>query len=93
MATVVKSRIIKIGNSHGVRIPKLLLEQLRFTSDVELEIQDDQLIVRATAAPRATWAAQFERMADKNDDVLLDPHPPATELTVTDISRKGLPTG
>jgi antitoxin MazE len=73
MATVVKSRIIKIGNSHGVRIPKVLLEQLNFTSDVELEVQDAQLIVRATTAARADWAAQFERMAIEKDDTLLDP--------------------
>jgi antitoxin MazE len=79
MASVVESRIIKIGNSHGVRIPKLLLEQLRFTTDVELEVQDDQLIVRATTAPRATWALQFERMAAQNDDALLEPEPLATD--------------
>jgi antitoxin MazE len=79
MATVIKSRIIKIGNSHGVRIPKLLLEQLHFTADVELEVQDDQLIVRATTAPRATWATQFERMASLNDDTLLDPDLLATD--------------
>ena len=74
MATVVKSRIIKIGNSHGVRIPKMLLEQLNFTSDVELEVQEAQLIVRATTAARANWAAQFEHMATENDDALLDPN-------------------
>lgn len=79
MATVIKSRIIKIGNSHGVRIPKVLLEQLHFTSDVELEVQDDQLIVRPSAAPRATWAAQFERMAARKDDALLDPDLLTTE--------------
>ena len=72
MAAVVKSRIIKIGNSHGVRIPKLLLEQLNFTADVELEVQDAQLIVRAASAPRATWAAQFKHMATQQDDTLLD---------------------
>lgn len=79
MATIVKSRIIKIGNSHGVRIPKLLLEQLHFTSDVELEIQSNQLIVRATTPPRASWAAQFERMAASNDDALIDSDPLTTE--------------
>ena len=79
MATVVKSRIIKIGNSHGVRIPKVLLEQLNFTANVELEVQDEQLIVRAAAAPRATWAAHFERMAATKDDALLDPDLLATK--------------
>ena len=79
MSTVVKSRIVKIGNSHGVRIPKVLLEQLNFTSDVELEVQDAQLIVRATTTARSNWAAQFERMAAENDDVLLDPSTPPTD--------------
>ncbi len=78
MPTVVKSRIIKIGNSHGVRIPKVLLEQLNFTGNVELEVQDEQLIVRAATAPRAAWAAHFARMAADKDDALLDPDPPAT---------------
>lgn len=79
MATVVKSRIIKIGNSHGVRIPKVLLEQLNFTSDVELEVQDAQLIVRASTTARANWAAQFGRMAAEHDDTLLDPSLPPTD--------------
>jgi antitoxin MazE len=79
MATVVKSRIVKIGNSQGVRIPKVLLEQLNFTSDVELEVQDAQLIVRATSAPRANWAVQFERMAVEHNDALLDPDLPPTD--------------
>ena len=79
MSTIVKSRIIKIGNSQGVRIPKVLLEQLNFTGDVELEVQDTQLIVRATAAPRANWAAQFERMAAEHDDTLIDPSLPPTD--------------
>lgn len=79
MSTVVKSRIIKIGNSHGVRIPKVLLEQLNFTRDVELEVHDAQLIVRATTAARSNCAAQCERMAAEDDDALLDLSTPPTD--------------
>jgi antitoxin MazE len=42
--TVIKSRIIKIGNSQGLRIPKVLLEQLNLRDEVELEVQENQLI-------------------------------------------------
>jgi antitoxin MazE len=79
MSTVIKTRLIKIGNSQGVRIPKLVLEQLNLSSDVELEVQDDHLIVRSSAHPRADWAEQFRQMAERGDDQLLD-----TEVTLTE---------
>jgi antitoxin MazE len=36
MVAVIKSRIVKIGNSQGIRIPKLLLEQTSLEDEVEL---------------------------------------------------------
>lgn len=45
MSTIIRTRLVKIGNSHGVRIPKVILEQLRMTDTIELEVQDDQLVV------------------------------------------------
>jgi len=38
MHTAVKTRIVRIGNSQGIRIPKPIIEQLGFTGEVELEI-------------------------------------------------------
>ena len=73
MSTVLKTRLIKIGNSQGIRIPKVLLEQLGLTHDIELEIQGEQLVLRAARRPRQDWEAQFQRMAEHGDDHLLDP--------------------
>jgi antitoxin MazE len=84
MSTVIKTRLVKIGNSHGVRIPKLVLEQLNLSSDVELEVQDDHLIVRPVARPRADWAEQFRHMAERGDDQLLDPDVTLTEWEATE---------
>ena len=75
--TVIKSRIIKIGNSQGLRIPKVLLEQLSLQGEVELEVQEDQLIVRPLQTPRREWAEQFRAMATHGDDQLLDDVPPS----------------
>ncbi len=73
MSTIIKTRLIKIGNSQGIRIPKVLLDQIGLTDDLELEVQDDHLVLRAVRRPREGWADQFRLMAERNDDQLLDP--------------------
>jgi antitoxin MazE len=72
MNTILKTRIIKIGNSHGVRIPKLFLEQTQLHGDVELELQPDQIIIRSARRVREGWDAAFQAMAEHGDDQLLD---------------------
>ncbi len=72
MSYIIKTRLVKIGNSHGIRIPKLLLDQVGLTRDIELEVQGDQLVLRAARRSRDGWEAQFRTMAANNDDQLLD---------------------
>ena len=67
-----KTRIVKIGNSQGVRIPKLLLERSNLAEEVELEAQDDRIIIRSTRQPRQDWESAFRAMAERGDDELLD---------------------
>ena len=74
---VLKARIIKIGNSQGLRIPRLVLQQLDLKDEVELEIQDEQLIIRPLRARRRGWEEQFQAMATTGDDQLLDEEVPS----------------
>ena len=67
-----KTNIVRIGNSRGIRIPKALLDQCQFSETVELEVQGSQLVIRATDQPRQGWAEAFEAMAERGDDALLD---------------------
>jgi antitoxin MazE len=67
-----KTRIIKIGNSQGIRIPKVLLEQSGLGEEVELEVQDAQIVIRPTERPRQGWDEAFRSMAEHADDRLLD---------------------
>jgi antitoxin MazE len=67
-----RARVVKIGNSQGVRIPKPLLEQTGIIGDVELEVDQNQIIIRPVLNPRAGWDDAFIAMAEDNDDVLLD---------------------
>jgi antitoxin MazE len=72
-----RTRIVKIGNSQGVRIPKPLLERSNLAEEVELEAEDDRIIIRSTRPPRHDWEGAFRRMAERGDDALLDGGPPA----------------
>ncbi|HEX8457797.1 MAG TPA: AbrB/MazE/SpoVT family DNA-binding domain-containing protein [Pyrinomonadaceae bacterium] len=67
-----KTRIVKIGNSQGIRIPKLLLERSNLAEEVELEAEDNRIIIRSTKQPRQDWERAFRAMAERNDDALLD---------------------
>lgn len=67
-----RSKIIKIGNSQGVRIPKTLLEQSGLAGEVELEVKTQQIIIRKPQKARENWSEKFQKMADTDDDLLLD---------------------
>ena len=67
-----KTRIVRIGNSRGIRIPKPLLEEAGLPEEVELEVEDGTILIRSPARPRERWAAAFQSMAEAGDDQLLD---------------------
>ena len=65
-----RARVVKIGNSQGIRIPKPLLEQTGIMDDVELEVEKNQIIIRPAANPRADWDDAFKSMSAGDDDAL-----------------------
>lgn len=67
-----RTRLIKIGNSRGIRIPKSVIERLHLTEEIELVIEVDHLEVRAGRKPRDGWAEAFSTMAEQKDDRLMD---------------------
>jgi antitoxin MazE len=72
MATKIKTRIVRIGNSQGIRIPKYVLEQTNLGEEVELELQEDRIIIRQVNHSRHDWDEKFMAMAESGDDKLLD---------------------
>jgi antitoxin MazE len=66
-----KAQIIQIGNSQGIRIPKMMLEETRLSGEVELEAHPDGLLIRSLQKPRGTWDAEFLAIAETDDDQML----------------------
>ncbi len=67
-----RARVIKIGNSQGIRIPKTLLEQVGIMNDVELEVEKNKILIRPISNPRTGWDNAFKAMADKGEDTFID---------------------
>jgi antitoxin MazE len=72
MGNSIKTRIVKIGNSRGIRIPKILLDQAKLGDEIEMELKGDKLIIHSLQNPRQGWDEQFVEMARRGDDKSLD---------------------
>lgn len=66
------ARIVKIGNSQGVRIPKALLAESGLSGEVDISVHDGTLVIAAAGRPRQSWDEAFRQMAMRGDDELLD---------------------
>jgi antitoxin MazE len=74
MAT--RTRIVRIGNSRGIRVPKAVLEQAQLPVEVELHARPGRLVVVGVKRPRDGWAAAARAMHERGEDALLDPPRP-----------------
>lgn len=68
------ARLVPIGNSRGIRIPKAILEQCEISESVELAVKGRQIIVSPVREqPRQGWRKAVARMSAAGDDQLLIP--------------------
>jgi antitoxin MazE len=67
-----KTHIVRIGNSRGIRLPKSVIDQCRLKDSVELEVEGNALVIRPVHAPRRGWSEAFSGMARHGDDKIID---------------------
>ena len=71
-----KTHLIRVGNSRGVRLPKPLSEEAGLTDAVELRVRDGAIVIARVARARSGWAEAAQRMRERGEDGLLDPSTP-----------------
>ena len=54
-----RTQLVRIGNSRGVRIPKPLIEQCGLRDTVELRVENDRLVISPERRPRQGWGEAF----------------------------------
>jgi len=68
-----KAKLVAIGNSKGVRLPRSVIEECGFGDEVEMRVDAVTVVLAPARGPRDGWDAAFERMAEAGDDALLIP--------------------
>lgn len=68
----VRTQIIKIGNSRGVRIPKTMLEASGIEGEVTISFVNGGLVVRSILPPRSGWEEQLKEMVASEGDLAVD---------------------
>ena len=71
-----KTHLVRIGNSRGVRLPKPLIAQAGLTEEVELRVQKGAIVIARVTTPRSGWAEAARKMRQCKADRLLDPLTP-----------------
>lgn len=67
-----RASIVPIGNSKGIRIPKILLQECHIGKEVDLEVKGESIVVKPVKSqPRKGWEQAFKKMHDDRDDHLL----------------------
>jgi antitoxin MazE len=75
-----KTELVRIGNSRGIRIPKPIIEQCRLGDTVELRIERDCLVISPDRTPREGWDAAFRAAGPAGGDKLLLESLPANKF-------------
>jgi len=67
-----KTHLVRIGNSRGVRLPKTIIAQAGLTDEVELGVRDGAVIIARATSVRSGWADAAKQMHQRDEDRLLD---------------------
>jgi antitoxin MazE len=67
-----KARLVQIGNSRGIRLPKTVLAEAQLDDEVDLKAEPGCIVIRSAKRPRAGWAEAAQKMRQRNEDRLID---------------------
>jgi antitoxin MazE len=68
-----RTRLIRIGNSRGIRIPKAFVEAAGLQAALRIRVVDTGLLLeRVDDDPRAGWAEAARQLQSRGEGGLLD---------------------
>lgn len=64
----IELKIVPIGNSRGVRLPKAILDKYAIRDAVVVEEREEGLLLRSKKDKRLSWEDTYEEMARERED-------------------------
>ena len=61
-------KIVPIGNSRGVRLPKSVIDRYAIRDSIVLEAREDGLLLRTSRDKRLSWEETYKDMARSRED-------------------------
>ena len=61
-------KVVRIGNSRGVRLPKAVLERDEIKDALVLEAREEGLLLRGKKDKRQTWEETYREAAHEKED-------------------------
>jgi len=66
-----QAKIVRIGNSKGLRLSKMILDKYNIHESVEIVLKDEFIELRPVKSSRSGWSEKFKKMNELGDDELL----------------------
>ena len=64
-----ETKLIRIGNSRGVRLPRRLIERYHLQEKLTLEEKEDGILIKADSpSGKLSWEDTFREMAEESED-------------------------
>jgi len=67
-----KAKLVQIGNSRGIRLPKPMIEEARLNDEVDIHVREGAIIITSSPNARSGWAESAKQLHDRKEDGLLD---------------------
>lgn len=70
-----ETKLIKIGNSFGIRIPKSLIQQYELSNNIEIDPVEKGILIKSKRRARAGWKEQLSKAVQEGqlpDEELLE---------------------
>lgn len=67
-----KGKLVRIGNSRGVRLPRAVIEEAGLREDLEIRIEGRTVVLSSPARVREGWTDAARKLVDRGEADLLD---------------------
>ena len=67
-----KTRLVRIGNSRGLRLPKPLIEEAGLKDEVEVTLRNGALVITSADHPRAGWESAVQLLLERREEYVLE---------------------
>jgi antitoxin MazE len=66
-----KTKLIPIGNSRGIRIPKPMIKEANLLDDVEIKVIEGSIIITSLGKIRNGWSEYAKELNKREEDKLI----------------------